>query len=206
MRSFLAFVFVLSLTIATPAWSQSLTFRGLSSISKNADVLKVFPLSQPQNFCRKGETVSRNASGLTQCEELTFEGYMLDNVSFHATFRFNPDGTLRYISLLKLFGTYQTDDGSVPVETINTTFTSLADLLSSKYGPAVADLPGSFLRRGAPNSEREWQPGRGTKWQTGGDRISLRSDGTESKTTPGLFRGGVHIFYTLARREEFDKF
>jgi hypothetical protein len=206
MRSFLISVFAVSLAIATPAWSQNLTFRGLSSTSTRADVLKTFPLAQSQNFCRKGETVSRNAGGLKLCEELSFEGYMLDNVSFDATFLFNPDGTLRYISLLKLFGTYQTDDGSVPVGTINTTFTSLADLLSSKYGPAVTDPPGSFLRRGAPDSGLEWQPGRGTKWQAGGDRISLRSDGTESKTTPGLFRGTVQIFYTLARREEFDKF
>ena len=94
----------------------------------------------------------------------------------------------------------------MPVGTIKTTFTSLADLLSSKYGPAVADPPGSFLRRGVADSELEWQPGRGTKWQAGGDRISLSSDGTESKTTPGLFRGTVQIFYRLARRNEFNKF
>jgi hypothetical protein len=206
MRSFLIPLFALSLAVATPAWSQKLTFRGLGSTSTRADVLKTFPLAQSQNYCRTGETVSRNADGLTLCEQLLFNDYMLDNVSFVATFLFNPDGTLRYVSLQKLFGTYRTDDGSVPVGTINTAFTSLADLLSSKYGSAVANPPGSFLRRGAPDSELEWQPGRGTKWQAGGDRISLSSDGTESKTTPGLFRGSVHVFYTFARLEEFDKF
>jgi hypothetical protein len=207
MRSLIVSAFVVSLAVSTPAWSQTLTFRGLSYNSKQADVLKIFPLARPQNYCRAGETVSRNASGLSLCEQLSVDGYVLDNVSFDLTFVFNPDGTLRYVSLIKMFGKYGKDEGNtVPVGTINTTFTSLADLLSSKYGPAVADPPGSFLRRGAPDSELEWQPGRGTKWQDGGDRISLRSDGTESKTTPGLFRGTVQIFYTLARCDEFNKF
>lgn len=206
MKSFIVSAFVISLVVATPAWSQNLSFRGLSSTSKRADVLKVFPLSHSRNYCSASETVSRSADGLTLCEQLLFEGYMLDNVSFDVTFAFNPDGTLRYVSLLKLFGTYRTDEGSVPVAIIRSTFVSLADLLSSKYGPAVTDPPGSFLQRGVAGSKLEWQPGRGTKWQAGGDRISLSSDGTESKTTPGLFRGAIQIFYTLARREEFNRF
>lgn len=197
---------VVSLMCASPAMSEALTLRGLGASAKSADVRKVFPQARPQNDCRQGETVSRSAEGETLCAQLTFDGYLLDNIPFDVTFVFNPDGTLRYISLLKLYGTFQTDEGSVRAGTINSTFTSLADLLSSKYGPAVANPPGSYLRRGPVDNEFEWQPGRGTKWQSGGDRISLKSDGTESKTTPGLFRGSVQIFYRFAKRDEFDKF
>ena len=103
MKPFLASALVISLAVATPAWSQDLTFRGLSSTSNRVDILKVFPLAQPQNFCRNGETVSRNAEGLTLCAQLSLEGYMLDNVSFDVTFIFNPEGTLRYVSLIKIF-------------------------------------------------------------------------------------------------------
>ena len=207
MRPLFVSAFTLCLVVATPAWSQSLAFRGLSSNSTNADVLKVFPLARTENDCRAGDTVSRNAEGLTACARLSTEGYMLDNVSFDVSFVFNPDGKLRYVSLIKMFGRYGRDEGDVvPVATIRSTFTSLADLFSSKYGPAVTDPPGSYLRQGAADSELEWQPGRGTKWQGGGDRISLSSSGTESKTTPGLFRGTIQIFYRLARRDEFSKF
>ena len=191
---------------ADPAISSSLNFRGLSAAARDVDVRKIFPKVRQQNYCRQGETVSRSAEGETLCSQLTFDGYILDNTAFDINFIFSPDGRLRYISLIKLYGNYRDDEGSVKASVINSTFTSLSDLLSSKYGPAVSDPPGSYLQRGPVNNELEWQPGRGTKWQSGGDRISLKSDGAETRTKLGLFRGSVQIFYRFARRDQFDKF
>lgn len=198
---------LLYLVVAAPARAENLTFRGLNSNSTSADVMKLFPSARPESSCRNGETVSRNADGETLCRRLWLGAYPLDNMSFDMAFVFTPDGKLRYVSLIKDFGNYERDEGKiVPAEVIQSAFTSLADLLASKYGPAVSDPPRSYLRRGAADSRLEWQPGRGTKWQSGGDRISLSSHGLESKTVPRLFRGTIQIFYTFARREEFERF
>lgn len=205
MKAISSLLAVACLLVASPTWAQ-LTFRGLGSSSTSADVRKLFPQARPQNYCRQGETVERSADGLTLCEKLGFNGYALDGVSFDVSFGFNPDGTLRFVSLIKLYGSYRPNGGSVSPGTINSTFYSLMDLFSSKYGPSVANPPGGLLRRGPVDHELEWQPGRGTKWQAGGDRILLRSSGLESKIEPGQYKGTVQIFYQFAKREEFDKF
>lgn len=197
----------IGLLCAPSAMAEPLRFRGLSAASRISDVRKVFPEAQLQNDCRKGETVGRNADGETLCDELKMADYVLDNVPFDVTFAFNPNGTLRYIALLKFYGTYRNDDSNVSAVTIKITFTSLADLISSKYGAAVSNPPISYLLgRGPVDNELEWQPERGTKWENGGDRISLKTDGRESKSMPGSFRGSVMIFYRFAKRSEFDKF
>lgn len=195
------------LLCATPAISDPLTFRGLGASSKKENVLKVFPQARSKNSysCSQGETIERSPEGETMCETLEVDSYLLDNIEFDLGFKFNVDGTLRYVSLWKKYGTYGTDEGKVPASTINSAFMSLADLLTSKYGPSAIDL---FRMRPTNEIDKksEWQPGRGTTMQFGGDRISLSSSGVESRTAPGLFVGTVQIFYTFAKRDEFDKF
>jgi hypothetical protein len=166
----------------------------------------MFPQAQTQSDCSNGQAVARSSDGVTHCEQLFVEIYPLDNIDFRLTFIFNPEGTLRYVSLIKSFGAPRTDQGSVSLGTLHSTFQSLADLLSSKYGSAVADSPMDMLQLNSDDRRREWQPGRSNNWQDGGDRLTLNARARESSTTPGLFRGSVQIFYTFARRGEFDRF
>jgi hypothetical protein len=196
----------LCLALATPSWAQGFSFRGLDARSTKADVSRMFPQAQTQSDCSNGEAVARSSDGVTHCEQLFVESYPLDNLEFRLTFIFNPEGTLRYVSLIKSFGAFRTDEGSVSLGTLHSTFQSLADLLSSKYGSAVADSPLDMMQLNSDDRRREWQPGRSNNWQDGGDRLTLSTEGRQSRTAPGLYRGSVHIFYTFARREEFDRF
>lgn len=196
----------LGLALTTPSWAEGFSFRGLDARSTRADVSRLFPQAQTQSDCFNGEAVARSSDGITHCEQLFVESYPLDNLDFGLTFIFNLEGTLRYVSLHKSFGAFRTDEGSVSLGTIHSTFQSLADLLSSKYGPSVADSPSDMIRLNPDDRRREWQPGRSNSWQAGGDRLTLSADGRQSRTAPGLYRGSVHIFYTFARREEFDRF
>lgn len=187
------------------AHSQTFSFRGLDSSSRRSDVLSVFPEARLERECANGEEYSRSSEGLTQCEVLHIE-YELDGQQFDGTFMFSIEGTLRYVGLTRSFGFGRNEVGTVRRETADSAFRSLADLLASKYGPSVSDTPRSLLGYNPLFQERQWQPGRGTRWQSGGDRISLTSDLRESRTTPGRFRGTLQVFYTFARRGEFDRF
>lgn len=129
---------------------------------------------------------------------------MLDNNDFDVTFIFNPDGTLRYVSLLRSFGDYRNEMDQVPISTISSAAVSLSDLLASKYGQAVKDAPSGFLSK-ERLLEMEWQPGRGASWKSGGDRVALRAEATESKKNPGLYRGSIQIFYTFTREVELNR-
>lgn len=206
MRQLKILVLLFSLVASTPAWAEPLKFRGLDSGSTRSDVLAVFPQAVADNPCRSGETLSRSADGPTLCEQLRLDGYELADLEFDVSFIFTPTGTLRYVSLSKTVGRWGTDEGTVSLAAIESMYRSLADLVSSKYGPAVTDPPSSLMPRSSGNNQLEWQPGRSSDWQAGGDRISLSSDARESRTAPGRYRGGVHLFYTFARRDEFDRF
>ncbi len=205
MRITFATIGLAALFWAGQVHAQALTFRGLGASSISADVRKEFPQARVQNYCNEGETLKRSGEGETLCAELAVENYVLDNVSFDLTFMFNPDGTLRYVLLTKTYGNFRSEEGGATVATINATFTSLADLLSSKYGPPVADAPRPTFG-GPVEDAREWQPGGGPRFRAAGDHISLTSRGIESRTKPGTFRGSIQIFYRLAKRAEFDKF
>jgi hypothetical protein len=188
-----------------PAHSQTLSFRGLDSSSQRNDVLRIFPEARVESQCRNGEEYSRSADGLTQCDVLTVE-YELDAQIFNGTFLFNTEGSLRYIGLTHSFGWGRDEAGIIPRETAESAFRSLADLLASKYGPSVSDTPRSLLGHNPLSQERQWQPGGGTRWRSGGDRISLTSDLRVSRTSPELYKGSLQVFYTFARRGEFDRF
>ena len=192
------------LTMSTTASAAPLTFRGLSASSTKSDVLKAFPKAVPRSTCRAGETTARSASGVTDCVHVIVDGYKLDNDLFSLSFIFNPNGSLRYVSVMKMYGGFR-DTGLVPLTTIRSAAQSMSDLLASKYGPAVLDAPGSFGRLKSSVLALEWQPDRGTTWQSGGDRVSLQADAYEGKTTLGLFYGSVQVFYTFARRADLDR-
>lgn len=198
-------IVTLGLTIASHAMAEPLTFRGLGSSSTSADVKRVFPQVKNDNLCRDGEKSSRSADGETKCEQLRLTNYVLDNIEFNVSFIFNMDGTLRHVSIIKLYGVYTADKVPVSAGTLRSTFRSLADLLSSKYGPAVDDAPGYDLKFSPVDQKLQWQPGRGEKWQSGGDRISLSTSGIESRTEPGMYNGTIHIFYTFAKRDQLDR-
>ena len=192
--------------VATPAYSQtasSLSFNGLTGKSTRADVLKVFPKAEMQNDCNHGETESRTADGVTACEQLAFEGYKLDNDTFKVTLEFNTNGTLRYVSVLKLLGDYP-PEGKLARSTVESKVASLADLLSSKYGPSVRNVPGASLFGARKIADYEWQPGRGSEWKSGGDRVALTADGNDLDGS-GIVGGSIHIFYTFARAAELDR-
>lgn len=198
---------VIGLLMASPTMSKGLSFRGLTASSFRSDVLKTFPNAEASRsiICDRNQKTTRSADGETLCDEVEIREYVLDNTPFSVTFGFNPDGTLRYISLIKQFGRLQKGAAVIDAGTVKSTFTSLADLISSKYGPAVVDSP-SFLLYGSHSREFEWQPGRGTKWQNGGDRIKLKADGYPSLESPQIHYGSIQIFYEFAKRGEFDKF
>lgn len=205
LKSMIAFAACLTLCFATSAEAETLSFRGLDSSSRKADVLRVFPSADAESDCRPGEEFARSSEGLTQCEVLRVD-YELDGLVFDGTFMFSPEGTLRYVALTRSFGWGRSEAGTVRRATAESAFQSLADLFASKYGPSVRGSPSSLLPSNPLRQTLEWQPGRGTAWQSGGDRISLTSDLRESPTTPGMFRGSMQVFYTFARRGEFDRF
>lgn len=204
LRAALVGVAVWSLCVAIPASAAPLTFRNLGAASTKADVLKVFPNAQVENNCSSGETLARSAEGVTLCEELTVDDVRLDNIDFSATFAFNPDGHLRYLSLMRISGG-GFKGTTADIALARSVASSLADLLSTKYGPPVKDPPGSFIRRKEELLELEWQPGRGDKWMSGGDRISLSAEALESRRQPGSYLITVQLFYRFARRQELDK-
>lgn len=206
MRAALTLIGIINLLLAGPAVAEPLSFRGLSASSKSSEVRKIFPNAQRKNICRAGVDFFKTSDGEMLCEELFVDNYALNGLTFKASFLFNPDGTLRHVSLLKQFGAYGKNGQGVPATAINSAFISLADLISSKYGQEVADPPGAFMRLGPVGGKREWQPGRGTKWQHGGDRIALSADAIEKSAAPGLYVGSVQIFYSFAKKGEFDRF
>lgn len=169
-----------------------------------ADALKVFPDALKRNSCRAGETESRSADGATACERLKVVDYKLDNDSFMLTLAFNTNGTLRFVSVLKLIDDFSPTETRLPLSTIQSKASSLADMLASKYGPAVANAPGASLNIGGSKIlDLEWQPGRSNKWQSGGDRISLKAE-ARNKDGMGLYEGDIQIFYRFERTGELD--
>lgn len=192
--SFLILVLVASQAVAgTP-----LTFRGLSSKSTWADVKSAFPAAEIRHTCNKGQTMARSANGVTLCDQL-ITTYDLDQNTYKATFIFNPNRTLRYVSLLKFFGEDGLRGSKQDIPTASSTANSLADLLSTKYGPPVIDPPGSLLRLKSEILLLEWQPGRGVNWQSGGDRIKLEAEAIEAAKSSGKYIISVQLFYTFAR-------
>ncbi len=198
---------VIGLLVANPAMSKGMNFRGLTASSTPTDVLKTFPQAEPSRtmLCRPGEKTMRSADGETLCYVIEIPDYVLDNTHFSVTFIFNPDSTLRYVGLIKQFGRLQKGAAAIDVSTVKSIFVSLADLISSKYGPAVDNSP-SLLLFGSSNNEYEWQPGSGTKWQNGVDRIKLKAEGFPTLETPGIHYATINIFYEFAKRGEFSKF
>lgn len=193
------------LCAAAPAHSDSFSFRELNANSVKSDVLTAFPHATEGNDCRDGEDYSRSSDGLTQCKNLTVAIYELDNIPFTLTFMFSVEGFLRYVSLDYAFGYGRNEEG-LPLTTVRSSFWSLADLISSKYGSTVTDPPSSLRAPDPSRDDLEWQPTNGIRWQAGGDRISLSSYRVESRTNPGLYKGTLQIFYTFARRDQFKQF
>ncbi|MDO9474030.1 MAG: hypothetical protein Q7J28_13315 [Caulobacter sp.] len=207
MRTFVT-AGLMTFLLAAGAFAQpsaKLAFQGLDGRSAQADVLKKFPQATRENDCAAGETVSRRADGDVACESLVLDAYEVDGVDFKARFLFSIEGKIRYVSLLRQYGSPLRELPGVKREEIASRFSSLADLLSTKYGSAVADPPGSLLGVGRRVGDLEWQPGRGTKWMSGGDRISLSADAYEKRTSPGTYWGSVHIFYVFGRSGEADR-
>lgn len=182
-----------------------LAFQGLDGRSTRADALKLFPTVARENQCSKGQASSRSAEGETACETFVVDAYKVDNTEFKLTFIFTIEGQLRYVSLLHHYGSPHRDLPGVKREEIAIRYRSLADLLSTRYGPAVVDSSGLSLALASTVGELEWQPGRGSKWIAGGDRVKLFADAIEKRSEPGAYWGTVHIFYTFGRRSEADR-
>lgn len=67
---------VIGLTFTQTSRAQApLSFNGLNGESTRRSVLKIFPSAMIQNFCKPGQTLARNADGLTLCEQLTIPTY-----------------------------------------------------------------------------------------------------------------------------------
>lgn len=188
----------------TPAAAQPsiLAFQGLSGTSNQADVLRVFSKAKAENSCSAGQASNKSADGEVACGTLKVETYVVDNTTFELTFMFTLEGKLRYVSLLRIYGIPGPDGSGVPKSEIAIRYASMADLLSTRYGPAVREAPGAMFRSSTKIGELEWQPGRGQEWQEGGDRLKLSADAMERSQSPGTYWGSVHVFYTFARRGE----
>lgn len=196
--------FVFSLCFGSSASSEPLTFRGLGATSTQADVLRSFPSAQVENYCNTGETLARSAEGVTLCAQLRVDEITLDNSTFSGTFSFDPDGHLRYLSLMRILGAGFKGTAN-DIASARSITTSLADLLSTKYGPSVKDSPDAWMHLKEELVKLEWQPGRGDKWLSGGDRISLSAEANESARNPGNFVVTVQLFYRFARKQELNQ-
>ena len=197
-------VFLLLVLCSGYASAQGMTFRGLTSASKTADVMKEFPSAIRKNNCKSGQTVQRSANGETLCETLELSDYVLDGTTYEASFMFDINGRLRYVSLIMQWGHPVLDIPPITTAELDSRFHSLADLISSKYGPAT-ETPLPFFSLDKNDKKLEWQPGRGTRWQSGGDRIQISSS-TIKEVEPSKVWAMLSVFYTFARREEFDRF
>lgn len=193
-----------SLTLAASPQNHPFSFNNLTGSSDKSEVISQFPEAYAKNRCRKGEQFFDIGSGSLLCEALNVTGFNLDGQDFNITFLFNYDGSLRHVSVQKSFGVFGGGglDG-VDRYTIVSTFRSLSDLLRTRYGqPVEFPLPDD------PNGmslKLEWQPNGPTKWQPGGDRVSLSATLAESRRRPGTFTGDVTIFYTFERRAEASR-
>lgn len=186
--------------------SRELTFHGLNGYSTRAEVIKEFSGARSKNTCRHGEVNVRNADGEHACSELEVPSYVLDNTRFRLSFIFNPDGTLRFISLYHGFNNFGPDDPAVAKTEIESRFRSLVDMLSTKYGPAVRENPGMSFALKSEVGSLEWQPGRGERWVAGGDRIMLSANAYEIKGVPGTYTGSLHLFYTFGKVAQLHRF
>lgn len=190
-----------------PAAAQEMNFRGLNGQSTRQDALKAFPAALVLDACSAGEKELRSAEGSTDCKQMELPVYELDGKKFELTILFSLGGNVRHISLLQSVGRPSTGEGNVDRGALSSAFVSLADLVSSKYGASVSDM--QSCRSTPANAvcyKREWQPGRGSFWKPGGDRIFLEVSGREGRLTPQKFWGSIHLFYTFAKTAEFERF
>jgi hypothetical protein len=183
----------------------SLSFQTLTSRSGPIDVLKAFPRANHESQCFNGAKVSRSADGETACDTLVVQKYNVDNTDFDLTFIFGTEGTLRYVSLIHGYGTFGPQGTGVPKADIQLRFNSISDLLATRYGPAVKNPPGYLSYPTDQIGQLEWQPGRGTEWMSGGDRVELSAEARQLKSDLSLFNGVLQIFYTFGRRSEGSK-
>lgn len=66
--------------------------------------MKEFPAAIRKNNCKSGQTVQRSANGETLCETLELSDYVLDGTTYEASFMFDINGRLRYVSLIMQWG------------------------------------------------------------------------------------------------------
>lgn len=181
-------------------------FRGLDGNSREQDVLKVFPTAKLDWVCRSGETAQVSREGKASCEEIFLDPYIINDTDFRLTFIFNLDGTLRYVSILKIMGSYAGANSGVERSAIERLFFSLIEPLSAKFGPSVVDSPDDLHRSERYVGSIEWQPGNGRAWREGVDRVSLSAEAHERTKWPGTYVGSVHIWYSFVNRGELSKF
>lgn len=180
-------------------------FRGLDGGSRRPDVMKVFPAAKPKNDCAAGETERKSSEGSTSCNMLVFDGYELNDTTFDLTFQFNLDGTLRYVSVIKIMGTPGGADRGVDKLAIERLFSTMIEPLSARYGQSVTDAPGAYFKSKYKVGEIEWQPGNGREWRSGVDRVKLSADAIERIKWPATYFGSVHIWYSFVRRADVSK-
>lgn len=196
----------IALFISTPSFAASpAAFRGLDGTSRRADVLRVFPQATVEDKCLPDETEQRSAEGSTACKHLVVQSYVLSDAEFELSFLFNLDGTLRYVSILKVLGSPGGSARGVKKSEIETLYWALIEPLSARLGPSVIDAPGSSTRSKYRVGEIEWQPGNGRAWRDGVDRVKLTAQAVERTRWPDTYFGSVHIWYSFVRRGDVSK-
>jgi len=199
------FAICLLLTSGVAVAASPAAFRGLDGQSRIKDVLNIFPTARSKNKCSAGEVEQKSADGSTACEIFAVEAYKLNDTHFDLSFMFNLDGTLRYVSILKVMGSPVGADRGVERSAIVRLFLMMIEPLSARFGASVVDMPGATYHSKYEVGEIEWQPGKGTAWRSGVDRVKLSANAVERSNWPNTYSGSVHIFYSFIRSADVSK-